>query len=52
MWQHVRTAILLFGVMTILTGIAYPLAVTGMAQALFPRQANGRITRKGFTHFI
>ena len=28
-------------VLTLLTGIIYPLAVTGLAQTLFPRQANG-----------
>jgi K+-transporting ATPase ATPase C chain len=43
MWQPIRTAVLLFAVMTLLTGIAYPLAVTGLAQALFPRQANGSL---------
>ena len=43
MWQPIRTALLLFGIMTLLTGIIYPLAVTGLAQALFPRQANGSL---------
>lgn len=45
MWQSIRTAILLFAVMTLLTGILYPLAVTGLAQALFPRQANGSLMK-------
>jgi K+-transporting ATPase ATPase C chain len=45
MWQPIRTAVLLFAVMTLLTGIVYPLAVTGLAQALFPRQANGSLIK-------
>ncbi len=45
MGQSIRTAVLLFAVITLLTGIAYPLAVTGLAQALFPRQANGSLIK-------
>jgi len=45
MWQPIRTAVLLLAVMTLLTGIVYPLAVTGLAQALFPRQANGSLIK-------
>jgi potassium-transporting ATPase KdpC subunit len=45
MWQTIRTALLLFAVMTLLTGIVYPFAVTGVAQALFPRQANGSLIK-------
>ena len=43
MWQQVRTAVLLFAAITILTGVAYPLVVTGVSQALFPWQANGSL---------
>ena len=43
MWQSIRTAVLLFAVMTLLTGIVYPFAVTGLSLVLFPRQANGSL---------
>jgi len=43
MWQQIRTAALLLIFMTFLTGIVYPFAVTGLAQLLFPRQANGSL---------
>jgi potassium-transporting ATPase KdpC subunit len=38
-----RPAIVLFAVLTLLTGVAYPLLVTGVAQALFPAQAAGSL---------
>jgi potassium-transporting ATPase KdpC subunit len=41
MWQPIRTAVLFLSVITLLTGILYPLVVTGLAQVLFARQANG-----------
>ncbi len=43
MWTHAKPALLLLLVMTVLTGLAYPLAVTGIAQLLLPRQANGSL---------
>lgn len=43
-----RPALCLFGVLSILTGLVYPLLVTGLAQSLFPQQASGSlIERKG-----
>lgn len=41
MTSYVRPALVLLGVFSLLTGAAYPLAVTGIAQAVFPSQANG-----------
>ncbi len=43
MTAQLRSALSLFAVLTVVTGIVYPLAVTGLAQVLFPRQANGSI---------
>jgi len=40
-----RTAVLMVVVLTVLLGIAYPLAMTGIAQVLFPYQANGSLVR-------
>ena len=42
-----RPALTLFGLLTILTGVVYPLAVTGIAQLAFSEQANGSLIRRG-----
>ena len=39
----IRPALVLFAVLTLVTGIAYPLVVTGVAQSLFPAQAGGSL---------
>ena len=40
-----RPALVLFVVLSLVTGLAYPLAVTGLAQVLFPDQANGSLVK-------
>ncbi|MBL6749158.1 MAG: K(+)-transporting ATPase subunit C [Nevskia sp.] len=46
MLTHFRPAIVLFILFTVLTGLVYPLAMTGIAQLLFPGQANGSLIHK------
>ncbi|WP_095107477.1 potassium-transporting ATPase subunit KdpC [Pseudomonas sp. Irchel 3E20] len=41
----VRPALSLIILMTLITGVAYPLVVTGVAQVAFPEQANGSLVR-------
>lgn len=43
MSKILRPAVVLLLLLTIVTGIAYPLLVTGLAQVLFPRAANGSL---------
>jgi potassium-transporting ATPase KdpC subunit len=43
MFSLIRQAVLLFVVLTLITGVAYPLLITGVAQVVFPRQANGSL---------
>src|SRR5262245_50724367 len=43
MLRELRTAFLVLVALTGVTGVAYPLLVTGVAQLLFPRQANGSL---------
>ena len=43
MWTQIRPAVVSLVFFTALTGIVYPLVVTGIAQTVFPRQANGNL---------
>jgi K+-transporting ATPase ATPase C chain len=47
MLAHLRPAIALTLLFTLLTGLAYPFAMTGAAQALFPSAANGSLIEQG-----
>ncbi|MBP1779463.1 MAG: hypothetical protein H6Q86_5474, partial [candidate division NC10 bacterium] len=39
----IRQALAVFVLLTVITGIAYPLAMTGIAQLVFPHQARGSL---------
>ncbi|MCL2701469.1 MAG: potassium-transporting ATPase subunit KdpC [Phycisphaerae bacterium] len=43
MWKQLRPAVVILLVMTFLTGVLYPLLVTGVAQVFFSHQANGSV---------
>jgi K+-transporting ATPase ATPase C chain len=45
MIKQLKPALILFALLTLLTGVIYPLTVTGLAQTFFSHQANGSLIR-------
>lgn len=43
MFIQLRASLVMLALMTLLTGVLYPMAITGIAQLAFPRQANGSL---------
>jgi potassium-transporting ATPase KdpC subunit len=46
MLKQLRAALVVLAALSVVTGLAYPLLVTGIAQAAFPRQSNGSLIEK------
>lgn len=45
--SELRPALIAFALLTLLTGVLYPLVVTGIGQVIFPRQSNGSLIHSG-----
>jgi K+-transporting ATPase ATPase C chain len=43
MLSHIRPALVLLFLLTVVTGVAYPLSITGIGQTLFPHQTSGSL---------
>ena len=49
MWEQILPGLRIKMFMTVLLGVVYPLAMTGISQVLFPHQANGSLITVGRT---
>ena len=47
MWQQILPGLRIKIFLTVVLGVVYPLVMTGIAQALFPHQANGSLITAG-----